>query len=93
MQERPACPKCLRDRGLCRDCAQFDRSILPQIAQNRGWLKLIAGAAQLTPTSEIHVPDPDGERIRVRKQRKAVRRLALALQGKFTRSTRSRSAA
>lgn len=64
----------------------LDTSILPQLAKNRGWLKLIAAAAQLTPTSEIHVPDADAERIRAKKDRKRARRLMTTLQGGFTRS-------
>lgn len=77
--------------GLCVRCAEQDRFILPQLARNEGWIKLIAGADYQLQRAVATPPDPEAERIRARKERKAQKRARLgrAIAGQFTRSTRS----
>lgn len=62
------CETCTKLKTLCRSCK---RSILPQLAQP-GWVRLIGannGAENKTDES------PEARRIRLRKERRAIRRL------------------
>lgn len=79
------CPDCRQDHGLCRAHADGDKSILPQLAVNRGWLRMIAAAA--TPSA----PSPDELEAQRALQAAAYRRnrFARALEGKHTRVRRS----
>jgi hypothetical protein len=74
----------MKDRGLCIAHAQGDRSILPQLAVNRGWLNLIKSASSAAVKAQEPPPAPP---LTGRAKREAKRsRFARALRGEHTRA-------
>lgn len=71
LDPKPPCANCIRARGLCRKCASLDRSLLPQLAVNVGWLRMMGEALVEQKKRQSLKPDPKAERIRLRKERKA----------------------
>jgi len=65
------CERCSQLKTLCRSCK---RSILPQLAQP-GWIRLIG---QNNGGKDKKDESSEGRRVRLRKERKAVRRLLRA---------------
>jgi hypothetical protein len=54
----PLCPRCVASQGLCAGCAAHDKAILPQIAVNTEWLKMMGGP-DYTPPSVVPRELPD----------------------------------
>ena len=69
------CPDCLQRSGLCRSC---QRLILPQLAINRGWLKLIGNAeVEQTNRQEEYANRAAVEKAKRRADRKSRRTVRL----------------
>lgn len=87
----PACPRCVKDGGLCVGCAENDRAILPQLAQDRrlralrgkgGNVSYVGLMAPATP------PEPPALPALGSPGRRQLKRLGRAIAGQFTRATR-----
>jgi hypothetical protein len=98
LEFKPPCARCLVAAGrLCRSCAETDRSILPQLAVNFGWLKLIGQVIveqrkrQTQRASKPRVRPPSKARQRKAKKnqvRNAYARMQRSVQGEHLRNTK-----
>lgn len=87
----PLCKACQESAGLCVRCAERDRSLLPQLAQESWHKDAHSGPLGKNPPPVVELPELTKEeraeaRKRARAKDRARRRLRLALEGKFTSS-------